>query len=64
MKWVMFVIIFLLIGAFFIASNGNLHFAKKAEFNQFAGAYYSWIGQIFSNAGKVTGYVVKMDWLP
>jgi hypothetical protein len=64
MKIVLFIMIFLLVGAFFIISNGNLHLANKVEFNQFASAYYSWFGQIFSNAGHVTGYAIRMDWLP
>ncbi len=64
MKIIMLVIAFLLIGAFFIAGNDNLHLANPAQLSEFAGKYYSWLFDIFGNTKSICGYVVKMDWLP
>ena len=64
MKALVIIMIFLLIGAFFIVSNNNLHLSNKEEFNQFGEKYYDWFGKIFGNAKTVTGYVTNMDWLP
>jgi hypothetical protein len=64
MKITIFIVAFLLIGAFFIISNNNLHLSNGAEFHQFMSQYYGWFGKIFSNAAHATAYVVKLDWLP
>lgn len=64
MKTIMIIIMFFLVGAFFIVSENNLALNDQAKFNQFVGLYSSWLSQIFGNIGGVSGYVVKMDWLP
>ena len=64
MKIFIFLVIFLLSGAFFIISNNNLHLGVSDEFNKFSGEYYGWFFKLFGNAKSVTGYVVNMNWLP
>lgn len=64
MKFYLFLMIFLLIGAFFIISNNNLHLGKQAEMNKFTSLYYSWLGSLFDNAKSLTAYAVKSEWLP
>ncbi|MEM4259406.1 MAG: hypothetical protein QXS38_01420 [Candidatus Pacearchaeota archaeon] len=64
MKIVLFVVIFLLIGAFFIVSNGNLHLGNPEQREEFFKNYYTWFMKIFDNSKSVTGYVVNMNWLP
>ena len=64
MKFGLFLMMFLFLGAFFIISNENLHLAKKTEFIKFGNGYYSWIGGLFGNTVSVIGYAVKSDWLP
>lgn len=64
MKIVLFVMIFLFIGAFFIISNNNLHLGNSEQFNTFMSQYYGWFFQIANNAGSVTAYVVNVNWLP
>lgn len=60
----MLVIIFLLLGAFFIVSNHGLHLSDAGEIKKFFGEYYSWAGSLLSNAKSIVGYVVEAKWLP
>lgn len=64
MKIVIIILMFVVIGALFIVSNGNLHLSDGAEFSKFYSEYYQWWGKLASNAKAVTGYVVHFDWLP
>lgn len=60
----MFVIMFLFIGAFFMISQNNLALNSSENIDKFASAYVAWFNRIFENAGDLTGYVLKMKWLP
>jgi len=64
MKFIMFIILFLLIGAFFIISNENIKLNSKENFNLFLKKYGDWGGSLFGNGKTVIGYVAKMEWLP
>lgn len=55
---------FLLIGAFFIISEGNIYLGNSEERVQFFDLYGHWFDGLIDNAGTVSGYVVQMDWLP
>ena len=56
--------VFLLMGAFFIISNGNLHMNRAYDVGIFMKSYYLWFGSLFDNAKGMTAYVVKSEWLP
>ena len=64
MKFVIFIVMFLLIVAFFIISNGNFHLTNSEQRAQFFLEYYDWFVKIFGNTKTITGYVVDLDWLP
>lgn len=64
MKVWIILVLFLLLGAFFIISNENLHLSEKDEAMQFGRNYYSWFGDLFSSAKGVAGYAVKSEWFP
>ena len=64
MKTFMFVIMFLLIGGFFIISDENIQLNSAENIGLFFQTYASWIDDLFSNGKGVAGYVVKMEWLP
>lgn len=64
MKAVIFIVMFLLIGAFFIVSNENLHLGDSEQRAKFASEYYEWFVKIFSNTKTVSGHVINLDWLP
>ena len=64
MKVYIFLVFFLLVGAFMIISNNNLHIGNSAEFDQFMNGYYGWFFKLFDNAVSVTSYTVNVDWMP
>jgi hypothetical protein len=64
MKALAFLIIFLLVGAFFIISNQNLNLGNGDNVNTFVAEYERWIVRLIDNSRIATGYLVKMDWLP
>jgi len=64
MKLLFLVIMFLLIGSFFIISENNLALKDEEARKEFGKLYSSWFNQIFENSKNLVGYVVKLDWLP
>jgi len=64
MKLLMFVLLFLFIGAFFIISNENIKLNSQENFNLFLKEYGDWGGKLLGNGKTVVGYVAKMEWLP
>jgi hypothetical protein len=60
----MLVIIFLLLGAFFIVSNHGLHLSDAGEVKKFFGEYYSWAGGLLGNVRSLAGYIIEAKWLP
>ncbi|MBD3252846.1 hypothetical protein GF386_03890 [Candidatus Pacearchaeota archaeon] len=64
MKVLMFVLMFLLIGGFFIISNENIKMNNAENLELFIDLYSEWINRLISNSGSLSGYVVKMEWLP
>lgn len=64
MKITMLVIMFLLIGAFFIISQNNLYMFKQGNLTTFASLYTGWLTNLAENSVKTAGYVVKLEWLP
>ena len=64
MKIIMFIILFLLIGAFFIISNENLRINSRENVGEFVGLYGGWLDKLVRNSGTVVGYVIRMEWLP
>ena len=64
MKILMFIILFLLIGAFFIISNENLSMKDSENREKFFDMYGHWFDKLADNGKTVSGYLVKMGWLP
>ena len=64
MKTLMFIILFLLVGAFFIISEQNIKLNNMDNISTFFQIYNSWLINIFDNTKTVSGYVVGMKWLP
>jgi hypothetical protein len=64
MKILVFVLIFLIIGALLILSNHNLPLYKEENIIIFKGLYLDWLGSIYENAAFITGNVIDMKWLP
>jgi len=64
MKILMFFIIFLLFGMFFIISNQNILLSEPDDREEFIGLYAKWLDGLAGNGKGVVGHVVKMEWLP
>ena len=64
MKTLMFVILFLLIGAFFIISNENIKLNSRENVNLFFKEYGLWFDKLIGNVKTVVGYVIRNEWLP
>lgn len=64
MKFLMFLIFFLLIGAFFIISNENIKLDNPENLAIFFNLYGTWVEKIFYNSVTTTGNMIKMEWLP
>ena len=64
MKYVAFVIVFLLFGAFFIVSNENLALKNSDSRLIFARHYYGWFVGILDNFKSISGDVIHSKWLP
>jgi len=64
MKTFMLIVFFLLLGAFFIISENNIALNSGENIELFFKSYFSWVGSLFENGRVVSGYVVKMGWLP
>tara|TARA_Y100000310_G_scaffold147139_1_gene146404 strand:+ start:934 stop:1155 length:222 start_codon:yes stop_codon:yes gene_type:complete len=64
MKILMLVILFLLIGAFFIISNENIKMNSSENVSLFFNKYGQWFDQLIDNSKSLTGYVVRSEWLP
>jgi hypothetical protein len=64
MKLYILVIMFFLLGAFFIISEKELSLNTSESRQEFFKAYIGWMDQVVDNAKHLSGYVIKLDWLP
>jgi hypothetical protein len=64
MKIILIIVLFLLIGAFFIISNEKIKLTSLKEYNRFIKLYGIWFGNVVENTKQVTAQVIKMDWFP
>lgn len=51
-------------GALFIISNNNLSMYQPENLSKFSAMYFGWIKELYSNFASMTGYVVRLDWIP
>ena len=64
MKSLLFILMFFLIGAFFIISNQSIALNSSENISLFFDEYGKWVDSLFGNGKVVVGYVAKMEWLP
>ena len=64
MKTFIFLVMFLLIGAFFIISNEEIRLNNSENVGLFFKEYAAWMDDLIGNGRGLAGYVVKMEWLP
>ena len=64
MKAQIVIVKLIVLGALFIISEQNLYLTVASDRAIFFNVYSSWVREIFNQAAQVTGYVVRLDWLP
>ncbi|MBI2449177.1 hypothetical protein HYV49_02680 [Candidatus Pacearchaeota archaeon] len=64
MRILIFIMFFLLLGGFFIISENKLVLNAKENYKSFILLYAEWTKDVVDNIGKVTGMIVKLEWLP
>lgn len=64
MKTLIFIIFFLFLGAFFILSEEEIKLNSKENFIIFLDSYKIWASELLNNGKTVSGYIIKMEWLP
>ena len=64
MRFLLFVMFFLLLGAFFIISANTLSFSNPGSADIFLVKYIGWFQKVFNNAMGITAYAVKLQWMP
>ena len=64
MRILIFLVMFLILGALFIISDNNLAMVKKENSQKFYQIYLGWTNKIYSNLKSMTGNVIRMDWFP
>lgn len=64
MKVLMLVVFFILLGGFYIIAENNIALNSGENVEVFVVKYFDWVGSLINNGKVVSGYVVKMEWLP
>lgn len=64
MKILIFLFMFLVLGGFYIIGDSNIQLRESGQSQVFFTKYLSWFGSVFDNARGVSGYVIRLDWLP
>ncbi len=64
MKILIFIILFLFVGAFFIISNENIKMNSSENLDLFFREYCSWFDKLIGNGKNLSGFLIKMEWLP
>lgn len=55
---------FFSISALLIINNYNLAMYKSENVQEFGELYVGWLDEIYQNVYSLSGYIVKMEWLP
>ncbi|GEM_PF-2625184 len=64
MKILLLIIIFLLIGVFFIISQNNLALSKEGRIKELFSLYIPWLIDGGENIVQLSGQIIKLEWLP
>lgn len=64
MKIILFVILFIVLCSLIIINNNDLKLSNQEDFEKFSDLYTQWFDKFYLNMQNVTGYVVKMSWVP
>lgn len=64
MKILAIIFIFFILNALLIISNNELSLIEDKNIKKFSELYVQWLNKIYENSQKITGNMVKLDWIP
>lgn len=64
MKFILIVLMFFTLSALLIISNNDLALYERENYEIFIYSYTEWLNNLFENSQKITGEVIRLDWLP
>ncbi len=64
MKIIIGIIFILILSSLLIIESNNINITNKKEMKTLSKEYLNWTGEIYSNLQKITGQVIKLNWLP
>ena len=64
MRFFLFILFFLLLGAFFIISTNSFSFSNPDSIDIFLVKYIGWFQKIFRNTADITADVIRQNWMP
>lgn len=64
MKFAIFLVKFMVIGALFLVSNNVLYLGDVDDRTTFLSMYGDWIRDLYGQTIEISGYVVNSEWLP
>ncbi|MEK6918500.1 MAG: hypothetical protein AABW73_00505 [Nanoarchaeota archaeon] len=64
MRFFTIIIVFLLVGVFFIISEKGLNVASSSDLKILKSDYSSWLLTTAKNSAFFVGQAIKMEWLP
>lgn len=64
MRLLVFILVFLLMGAFYIVTAHNIALKNPGAFETLLVKYLGWFPKVIENVISVTGHVIKLEWMP
>tara|TARA_Y100000034_G_scaffold105031_1_gene132040 strand:- start:579 stop:782 length:204 start_codon:yes stop_codon:yes gene_type:complete len=64
MRILVFIFLFLFLGAMFVVTENSLALVEKESRSNFFGLYEEWIENFVVNVKTITGDVVGLEWFP
>jgi hypothetical protein len=64
MRILVFIFLFLFLGAMFVVTENSLALVEKENRSNFFGLYEEWFENFFINIKTITGNVVGLEWFP
>lgn len=64
MRFLIFLMMFVVLFSLLIISNNNLAMHKSENLGKFGDLFLEWINKVYVNIGAITGSAVSQDWVP
>ena len=64
MRWITFLVVFLLAVVFFVISEKNLNVANPGDLKILGSAYGDWVVSAVTGSVSFVGDIVNGDWIP